>query len=202
MAAPSIEVFYSFQSPYSYLALESIYDIEKNYDVELLWQPYSAKAAGQQIQSSSVNPDKLSYLYEDTRRYASEHNIPLEFPSSWPQEEYDPGRVTRGAIVAGDLGFQMEYNYKVSHHWWGLGQNPNDDEFLNELCDEMDIDIGDFLSKLSNSDTRERVKGNHRRGKKLGVFDTPTFIIGQERIVGLDKIPYLLERLDKGGHKK
>jgi 2-hydroxychromene-2-carboxylate isomerase len=198
----SIEIYYSFQSPYSYLALESIYSLEKDYDVELLWQPFSAKAAGQQVQATPINPDKLSYLYEDTRRFASENNIPLEFPSNWPQEEYDPGRVTRGAIVAGDLGFLMEYNYKTSYHWWGLGQNPNDDNFLNELCDEMDVDIGEFLSKLSNSDTRERVKGIYKRGKKLGVFDTPTFVIGQERIVGMDKIPYLQQRLKQGGYGK
>lgn len=197
----SIEFFYSFQSPYSYLALESVYEIEKNYDVEILMQPYSAKAAGQQPQSGSVIPDKLSYLFEDTKRYAEDHNIPLNFPDSWPSEEYDPGRATRGAVVAGDLGFQMEYNYKIFHRWWGEGLNPNDDEFFSELCDEMDIDLGEFLSKISNSDTRERVKGIYKRGRKLGIFDTPTFIIDKERIVGLDKVPYLVERLDKSGLK-
>ncbi|MCB0333111.1 MAG: DsbA family protein [Bdellovibrionales bacterium] len=198
----SIEVFYSFQSPYSYLALESIYDLEKNFDIELLWQPYSAKASGQQVQPAPINPDKLSYLYEDTKRYAAEHNIPLEFPASWPQEEYDPNRVTRGAIVAGDLGFQMEYNYKVFHRWWGEGLNPNDDDFISELCDELDIDLGEFLSKLSNSDTRERVKGIFKRGRKLGIFDTPTLVLDKERLVGIDKISYLADRLKAGGHGK
>ena len=53
----SIEVFYSFQSPYSYLALESIYEIESKYDVELLWQPFSAKASGQQMTPSPIVPD-------------------------------------------------------------------------------------------------------------------------------------------------
>jgi 2-hydroxychromene-2-carboxylate isomerase len=198
----SIEVFYSFQSPYSYLALESIYDLEKNYDIELLWQPYSAKASGHQVQASSVNPDKLSYLYEDTKRYASEHNIPLEFPGSWPQEEYDPSRVIRGAIVASDFGFLMEYNYKVFHRWWGEGLDPNDDDFISELCDELDHDLGEFLSKLSNSDTRERVKGIYKRGRKLGIFDTPTLVIDKERMVGIDKIAYLAERLKASGHKR
>lgn len=193
----TIEVFYSFQSPYSYLAFEDIYDLEKDFDVELLWQPFSAKASGQQIQAGQINPDKLSYLYEDTKRFAHERGIPLKFPDSWPQEEYDPSRATRGAVVAGDLGFQMEYNIKVAHHWWGQGLDPNDDEFMNELCDELDVDLGEFLSKISNSDTRERVKGIYKRGRKLGVFDTPTFIIDQERIVGLDKIQYLRERLSK-----
>lgn len=192
-----LEVFYSFQSPYSYLAIESIYDLEKNYDIELLWQPFSAKASGQQIQAAPVIPEKLSYLFEDTKRFAEEHSIPLTVPYNWPESEFDPGRVTRGAIVASDLGILMEYNYKVFHRWWGIGEDPNDDDFMNELCDELDVNLGDFLSKLSNSDTRERVKGIYKRGRKLGIFDTPTFVLDKERIVGIDKIPYVAERLEK-----
>lgn len=198
----SIEVFYSFQSPYSYLAIESIYDIAANYDVELLWQPFSAKASGQQVQASPIIPDKLSYLLEDTARFASENNIPLQLPEGWPENEFDPGRVTRGAVVAGDMGVLMEYNYKVFHKWWGCGEDPNEESFMGELADELDIDLGEFLSKLSSSDTRERVKGIHKRGKKFGVFDTPTFLIDKERVVGLDKISYLAQRLEAQGLKK
>jgi 2-hydroxychromene-2-carboxylate isomerase len=200
--ALEIEVYYSFQSPYSYLALESVYDLGNKYDIQLLWQPFSAKAAGQQISPSPIVPDKLSYLFEDTKRYSEEHGIPLVFPDQWPEVEHDPGRVTRGAVVAKDLGVLMEYNYKVFHKWWGLGENPNDEHFINELCDEIDVDLGDFLSKISTSDTRERVKGIYKRGKKLGVFDTPAFLIDKERIVGIDKISYLASRLDKMGLRK
>lgn len=198
----NVEVFYSFQSPYSYLALESIYELQSNFDIELLWQPFSAKASGQQLPPTPIVPDKLSYLFEDTKRFATEHNIPLVFPEGWPENEFDPGRVTRGALIAGDLGILMEYNYKVFHRWWGLGENPNDENFMNELCDELDIDLGDFLSKVSSSDTRERVKGIFKRGKKMGVFDTPTFVIDKERIFGMDKIAYLAQRLEAMGLKR
>jgi 2-hydroxychromene-2-carboxylate isomerase len=198
----SIEVYYSFQSPYSYLALESIYGIAEHYDIELLWQPFSAKAAGQQITPSGIIPDKLSYLFEDTKRFAADFNIPLTYPEGWPEVEFDPGRVIRGAVVAGDLGILMEYNYKVFHRWWGLGENPNDENFMNELCDELDINLGDFLSKISASDTRERVKGIYKRGKKLSVYDTPTLVIENERFVGIDKLHYLEARLQKMGLKR
>ncbi|MEZ4753861.1 MAG: DsbA family protein [Bdellovibrionota bacterium] len=198
----SIELFYSFQSPYSYLALDSFYEIEEGYDVELLWQPYSAKASGEQVTGGPVIVDKFTYLIEDCKRFANDTNIPLTLPEEWPKEEYDPGRVTRGALVASDMGILKEYNYKVFHHWWGLGMNPNEENFMNELCDDLDVDLGEFLSKMSTSDVRERVKGVFRRGKKLGVFDTPTFIINKERIVGIDKIPYLKDRLDREGLKK
>ena len=198
----SIEIYYSFQSPYSYLALDGIYEIESKYDVELLWQPFSARASGQPVPLTGVVPDKLSYLFEDTRRFAEGANVPFVIPEGWPENEFDPGRVTRGALVAADLGVLKEYNYKVFHKIWGLGENPNDENFMNELCDELDIDLGDFLSKMSASDTRERVKGIYKRGKKLGVFDTPTVVIDKERLFGLDKLPYLAQRLEKLGAKK
>ncbi|MCO6432120.1 MAG: DsbA family protein [Deltaproteobacteria bacterium] len=198
----NVEVYYSFQSPYSYLALESIYDLASGFDIELLWQPFSAKASGQPVPSTPIIPEKLSYLFEDTQRLANEQGIPLVFPEGWPENEFDPGRITRGAVIAGDMGIQMEYNYKVFHKVWGLGQNPSEENFMNELCDELDIDLGEFLSKISSSDTRERVKGIYKRGKKAMVFDTPTFVIDKERIFGIDKIPYLNSRLERLGLKK
>jgi len=198
----NVEVFYTFQSPYSYLALEGIYEIERDFEVELLWQPFSAKASGQTLPAAPLIPDKLSYLFEDTKRLAEEQNCPLVFPEGWPENEFDPGRVTRGAVVAGDLGVLKEYNYKVFHKWWGLGENPNDENFMNELCDELDIDLGDFLSKVSSSDTRERVKGIFKRGRKMGVFDTPTFVIDKERFYGFDKLASVAQRLDKMGARR
>ncbi len=200
--ALTIELFYSFQSPYSYLILEPAYQLEEDYDIQILWQIFSAKAAGAPVTPTPVIPEKLMYLFEDTKRYAKDFNVPLVYPETWPEGEFDPGRVSRAALIASDLGVLKEFNFKVFHHWWGLGQNPNDDAFMNELCDDLDIDLGDFLSKISSSDTRERVKGVHKRGKKLLVFDTPTFMIDSERFVGIDKLYYLRERLDKMGLRR
>lgn len=198
-----IEVFYSFQSPYSYLALDPLYELQDRFNVEILWQPFSARASGNPVPQQGVLPDKLSYLFEDTRRIAAERGLPINFPATWPEVEFDPGRITRGALVAQDLGVLLEYNIKVFNKWWALAEDPNQDSFMNELCDDLDIDLGDFLGKLGSTDTRERVKGIYKRGRKLGVFDTPTVVLDTgERIVGYDKIPYLAERLEKMGLKK
>lgn len=198
-----IEVFYSFQSPYSYLAMDPLYDIQEKYNVELLWQPFSARASGNPVPQQGILPDKLSYLFEDTRRIAADRGLSITYPENWPEVEFDPGRITRGALIANDMGVLLEYNIKVFNKWWGLGEDPNQDSFMNELCDDLDIDLGDFLSKVSSSDTRERVKGIYKRGRKLGVFDTPTIVFEDgERVVGYDKLAYLVQRLDKMGLRK
>jgi len=198
----TVEVFYSFQSPYAYLAVEPTYQLEQDFDITLLWQIFSAKASGQQVPAYPIIPEKLLYLFEDTKRFATEHNIPLVYPTNWPETEADPTRVCRGAVIAQDMGILKEYNYKVFHHWWGLGLNPNDQDFMSDLCDDLDIDPGDFLSKISSSDTRERVKGIYKRGRKMGVFDTPTFMIDNDKFVGIEKLYYLRERFEKRGLRR
>lgn len=192
-----VEVFYSFSSPYSYLLCEQAYKLAEDFDIELLWQPFSAKAAGQQIQGT-VYPEKISYIVEDSVRMAKEMGLPLVFAEGWPTTEFEPSRVTRGALVASDLGVLMEYNYKVFQHIWGEGKDPNEEKFFNTLCDDLDVDLGEFLTKLSSNDTKERVKGVYKRGRKLGVYDAPTFLIdGEERFVGIDKLPHVRKVLKK-----
>ncbi|MFN9960408.1 MAG: DsbA family protein, partial [bacterium] len=123
----NVEVFYSFQSPYSYLAMDPLYDIQEKYNVDLLWQPFSAKASGNPVPQTGILPDKLSYLLEDTKRIAGDRALSLTYPENWPEVEFDPGRITRGALIANDLGVLLEYNIKVFNKWWGLGENPNED---------------------------------------------------------------------------
>ena len=93
------------------------------------------------------------------------------------------------------LGILLEYNYKVFQRCWGDAHDPNADDFINELCEDLDVDINDFISKSSTSDVRQRLKGIYNRGRKLGVFDTPTLVINQERFYGIDKLPYVDEYL-------
>jgi len=189
-------------SPLSYLAVENIYNMENKYDIEVLWQPFSAKACGRQVEGASVNPDKLSYIIEEVERFTTENNLPLNFPANWPANDYDPTRITRGALIANDMNILMEYNYKVFHKCWGLGEDPNTEHFLSELTEELDIDTNEFITKISSSDTRNRVKGIYERGQKFGVFDTPTFIVDGKRLYGVDKIYYLNELFEKEGLRK
>lgn len=191
----TVEIFYSFQCPYSYLAIDKLSQIETKFDVQVLWQPFSARAAGKNFVASSIAPDRASYIREDVVRLATTASMPLVMRNDWPESEADPDRSIRGAVIAQDLGFAMEYNIKMFDRWWGQGEDPNDQAFFLELCDDLDIDSHEFAGKMSSSDTRERVRGIYKRGKKLGIFDTPTILIGEERFYGIDRIELAEERL-------
>ena len=191
----TIEIFYSFQCPYSYLAIDRLCQLERRYDVKVLWQPFSAKASGKNFQSAPFPPDRASYIREDVVRLARDMDMPLVMKGDWPDNEYDPEKSIRGAVVAQDLDLIMEYNIKMFDRWWGQGEDPNDQNFFIELCEDLDIDANELAGRISTADTRERVRGIYKRGRKLQVFDTPTILIGEERFYGIDRISEVEKRL-------
>lgn len=198
----TVEIFYSFQCPYSYLAIDRLSQLDQKFDIKVLWQPYSAKAAGQNFQSNQYSPERASYIREDVVRLAKVMEMPLVMKSDWPEKEFDPERAIRGGVVAADLGIILEYNIKMFDCWWGQGEDPNDQAYFIQLCDELDVDPNEFAGRISTTDTRERVRGLYKRGRKLQVFDTPTIILGEERFYGIDRIGVVEERLTEMGLKK
>ena len=143
----TVEIFYSFQCPYSYLAIDRLSQFEGAFEGKVLWQPFSAKAAGKNFQGPSMSPDRSSYIREDVIRLAKKMEMPLVMKPEWPETDFDPERSIRGAVVAADLDIIMEYNIKMFHCCWGEGEDPNDQAFFVELCDDLDIDANEFLRK-------------------------------------------------------
>ena len=193
----TIEIYYSFQCPYSYLAIDRLSQIEKKYDVKVLWQPFSSKASGKNFQTAPWPPDKASYIREDVVRLAREMDMPLVMRPDWPENEFDPEKSIRGAVVAGDLDLILEYNIKMFDRWGGKGEDPNDQAFFIELADDLDIDANELMGRIMTTDTRERVRGIYKRGRKLQVFDTPTIVIGEERFVGIERLASAERRLQE-----
>jgi 2-hydroxychromene-2-carboxylate isomerase len=199
----TVEIFYSFQCPYSYLAFDQLSQIENDFVVKVLWQPYSLRSGGQKgFQSSPWPPDKTSYIKEDTVRLAKDMNIPLIIPEEWPDAEFDADKSLRGALIAYDLNLGLEYNIKMFQRWWGEALDPNEQKFFVELCDDLDIDPNEFSGRLNSTDTKERIKGTYKRARKLGIFETPTILIGEERFVGIDRISNARAKLTELGLAK
>lgn len=198
----TVEIFYSFQCPYSYLAIDRLSQLEHRYDIRVLWQPYSAKAAGQAFQGPRNSIERISYIREDVTRLAKRMEQPLVIREDWPEKEFDPERSTRGAVVAADLDIVLEYNVKMFQRWWAEGEDPNDQAFFVQLCDDLDVDPNEFSGRMSTADTRERVRGLFKRGQKLQVFDTPMVLIEEERFLGIDRIDAVEEKLTALGVRK
>jgi 2-hydroxychromene-2-carboxylate isomerase len=75
----SVDLFYSFRSPYSYLALPRTVKMVADYDVAVTLRPVYPLAVRVPGFFKKTNPKFLSYVALDAPRVAQRENIPYRF---------------------------------------------------------------------------------------------------------------------------
>ncbi|MDR2337202.1 MAG: DsbA family protein [Deltaproteobacteria bacterium] len=195
-----VEIFYSFQSPYCYLTIDRLTQLGEKFDIKAIWQPYMIKASN--IGNAQMSDDQISYIKEDATRLAAKQGLPLNFIERWPYNEFDPEKSIRGALVASDLGMLYEYNIKMFQRWWDTAEDPNEQSFIIELCDDLDVDPNEYSGRINSSDVRDRVRGLTKRARTLGIFDIPMILINKERFYGIQGIIDAENKLAELGLKK
>src|SRR6202161_4419235 len=80
----SVDLFFSFRSPYSYLALTRTRKMVADYDVAVNLRPVYPLAVRVPGFFKRANPQFARYVVLDSRRVASHENIPFRFPRPDP----------------------------------------------------------------------------------------------------------------------
>src|SRR5271156_2654372 len=82
VTAHEIKLYFAYTSPYSYLALEPAYDLERSHDVRVRFIPYGVnirKVYGP-LDREEADRRKVRYLYIDARRIAQERGLVIYPP--------------------------------------------------------------------------------------------------------------------------
>jgi 2-hydroxychromene-2-carboxylate isomerase len=82
----SVDLFYSFRSPYSYLALPKIVKMVAHYDLAVKLRPVYPLAVRVPGFFKKTNPQFLPYVSLDAPRVAQHENISYRFPRPDPND--------------------------------------------------------------------------------------------------------------------
>jgi 2-hydroxychromene-2-carboxylate isomerase len=80
----SVDLFFSFRSPYSYLALPKTLQMTADYDVTVNLRPVYPIAVRIPGFFKRANPQFARYIVLDSSRVAQRENIPFRFPRPDP----------------------------------------------------------------------------------------------------------------------
>src|SRR3979409_1582717 len=80
----SVDLFFSFRSPYSFLALPKTLRLAADYDVTVNLRPVYPLAVRVPGFFKKTNPQFLRYVAIDSSRVAKHQNIPFRFPRPDP----------------------------------------------------------------------------------------------------------------------
>jgi 2-hydroxychromene-2-carboxylate isomerase len=186
MAAPlSIDVFWSFRSPWSYLATPRLLDWSRRYDLDVVFRPVYPLAIRTPEFFDRQNPLWFSY-------FMTEHRVAqfLDLPFKWP----NPDPVVQE-------GHGMEFADSVSRLIWGGTENWYDGDHLARATARAGLDLA-TLDAIATTDV-ERIEAviarNQTDHEAAGHWGVPTVAFRGEPFFGQDRLDVLLWRLQQNG---
>ena len=208
-----VEVFWSFRSPYSYLAAPRLAEIARDYEVEMRVRPVYPLAV--RVEGFFKRQDKRwpMYVARDAFRTAQMLGLPFGPPRPDPivmdfatgdvaKEQPYIGRLTRLGQAAVEAGRGLPFIVEVSRLiWGGEVQGWDQGDQLTQATDRAGLDLAALERTIAADAERldAAIQESHARMEEVGHWGVPTMVFQDEPFFGQDRIETLLWRLRQHG---
>lgn len=212
-ASLALDLYWSFRSPYCYLALPRLLEIERAYDVELAVRPVYPIAVRNPEFFKRVHPNYRRYHLLDSKRVAEYLEIPYRRPIPDPivqdmqthaiaREQPYIYRLTRLGMAAALAGKGLRFLQEVSRLLWdgtvdGWDKGPH----LADAVTRAGLDLA-ALDRAIAADPQEYdrlIGANADALEASGHWGVPTIVFQGEPFFGQDRIALLVWRLRQHG---
>ncbi|MCX7073021.1 MAG: DsbA family protein [Gammaproteobacteria bacterium] len=192
----TVEYFFSFRSPYSYLSAARAFALPARYDIELVWRGVRPMA----MRGQPLPRDKQLYILRDAAREADRLGLPFG-------RIHDPlgdgvWRCLCIAELANQRGLLAGFVTRAAQAIWGEAVEVAADAPLRAVCEASGLDWADCQRAIANADYRAQVEANTARLAALGQWGVPTFVHDGEAYWGQDRIEDLEAALDRAGLRR
>jgi len=212
----SFDVFWSFRSPYSYLATHRLVRLAAEYDLDIRVRPVLPIAVRLPGFFEQVNPLWPPYLLRDTMRLAQYHGIDYGWPRPDPivqdfatrkvaSEQPYIYRLTRLGVDAVERGRGLPFIDEVSQIIWngqidGWHQGPH----LAEAAARAGLDLAAMDAAVAADPAAydAKIRQNQADLEAAGHWGVPTMVFEGEPFFGQDRIELLVWRLQQHGLEK
>jgi 2-hydroxychromene-2-carboxylate isomerase len=209
----AIDVFWSFRSPYSYLATPRLVRLHADYDLEVHVRPVLPIAVRIPGFFDTVNPLWPPYLLRDTMRIAQYLGIEYGWPRPDPivqdwstrqvaAEQPYIHRLTRLGVEAARRGRGLPFIDQVSRIIWnGTIDGWHEGTHLADATARAGLDLTELDAVVSRGAVAldAAIAKNQEDHLAAGHWGVPTMVFQGEPFFGQDRLDLLLWRLEQAG---
>jgi 2-hydroxychromene-2-carboxylate isomerase len=218
MAEPlAIDVFWSFRSPWSYLATPRLAQWKRDYELAVRFRPVYPIAVRTPEFFQNVHPLWFSYFLQDVFRVAEYLGLPFQWANPDPivqvrgpdgrprtaEEQPYIQRLTRLGVLAEERGLGIEFANEVAGVIWTT-TGWNEGEHLAEAARRAGLELGELDAQaVAEADRLDAViTGNEADHEAAGHWGVPTCAFQGEPFFGQDRLEVLLWRLEQHGLRR
>ncbi|MEV6960344.1 DsbA family protein [Streptomyces sp. NPDC051207] len=193
--------YFSFRSPYSWMAYRDLTDrypdVAEAIDWFPFWEPdeptgHDLTERGIRLPYVPMSREKHLYILQDVRRLAGERDLEMV----WPQDRDPRWEVSHLAyLVADRLGLGRPFVDAVYRARWEEGKDISDPAVMAGLATGLGLDPGPFASAATDPAVRAEGMAALERLHRDGVFGVPYFINGFDKYWGVDRLPAFVSRV-------
>ncbi len=209
----SVDLFWSFRSPYSYLAIPRTLKLVAEYDVSVKLRPVYPLAVRVPGFFKRADPRFAMYVVLDSRRVAEHEGIPFRFPQPDPivqdmatlevaQEQPYIHRLTRLGAAAQLEGRALEFVGAIAPVLWdGSVKGWHEGDHLARAARAAGFDLAamDAAIAADPAHYEQVITANEKDHAASGHWGVPTFVFEKEPFFGQDRIDLLIWRMQRKG---
>ena len=192
----TLEFFYDFVSPYSYLASTRVEAEVTRVGGKLRFRPFLLggvfNATGNK--APIENPAKGRHLATDLGRWAKRLGVPFAWPAQFPLLTVLP---LRAAFAAEKAGVLVPYTHAVFRAYWAEGRDISSPAVVQEVATKAGLDGAALVAGAPGF--KEALKAQTQEAVDRGSFGAPTFFVGEEMFIGNDRLDFAIEALADAG---
>tara|TARA_B100000579_G_scaffold397958_1_gene377892 strand:+ start:387 stop:971 length:585 start_codon:yes stop_codon:yes gene_type:complete len=187
----SIDFYFDFISPYSYLAYQKIKCLNNKKEININYKPLLLgglhKLGG--ITAPAFNKHKLKNMKNDCELIAKKNKIKFQWNIKFPINSL---YLMRGYLVI-DNKFKKKYFELCFDAYWKDNIDISNQENLIKILEVSRINKNNFFKNIKDLRIKEKLKQLTSLAFKKNIFGAPTFIVNKKIFWGQDRLDYALD---------
>ena len=187
----SIDFYFDFISPYSYLANQKLKAFKKYRKININFKPILLGGLHNLggITAPAFNKRKLKNMISDCGLVAKKNKIPFIWNIKFPINSL---YLMRGYLAI-DEKFKKKYFESCFNAYWKDNIDISNKKNLNNILENLKIKEKEFFEKIQNPQIKDELKKLTNLAFKKNIFGAPTFVVNNKIFWGQDRLDYALD---------
>ena len=191
----SIDFYFDFISPYSYLAHKKIKTLKEKKNIIFNYKPILVGGLHnlQGITAPAFIKPKLKHMISDCDLIAKKNKSTFIWNSKFPINSLN---IMRGYLFINDKTKNFYLNI-IFDAYWKNNLDISNEKILKLLLEECKIDSSEFFDGIKNPIIKDKLKDITQEAHDKEIFGVPSYAVNNKIFWGQDRLEFALDEYNK-----